>query len=114
MFPMKLIALGLLMVLASGCVVRSYDEPDSRRVVVADAPPTGDCFYVGEAIGEDRQLRGESAPSVFMSDRAMDDLRSDAYRIGGNYVAIAETRSGTSAGLTYVTHIGSAYSCRWL
>jgi hypothetical protein len=41
-------------------------------------------------------------------------LRSDAYRIGGNYVAITETRSGSSTSFNYVTHFGAAYSCRWL
>jgi hypothetical protein len=83
-------------------------------VVVADVAPTGDCYYVGEAVGEDRQYRSDRLSSSFMSDRAMEALRSDAYRIGGNYVAITETRSGSSTSFNYVTHFGAAYSCRWL
>lgn len=76
-------------------------NPNARTVYVGYAKPASSCKYLGQITGG----QGGSFTGSFTADRnlmqgSMNDLRNQAYNMGGNYVQIInkyqETDSSTS------------------
>lgn len=115
-----LLFLGSLAATLVGCSAKEL-KPQARNVIVSRHAPSKNCRILGNVVGE----QGGSFTGGWTSNRklmigAMNDLKNQAYEMGGNYVVLEESKAGqTSSGTWYssssqqtdVTNMGTVYRC---
>ena len=118
---MKVVCLGLAITLLSGCASTSL-MPQATRVMVSPNAPASGCTFVGEVTGsQGNMFTGKFTSNADMESGALNDLRNQATKMGGNYVQLLTNRAGTTEELekgrgsslqTNVTDTGVVYRCQ--
>lgn len=115
---------GLLLsvaILMSSCASLKL-EPQAQLVQVTPNPPSKDCRYVGQVIGNQGNFfTGPWTSNKNLEQGAINDMRNQAAKLGANYIQIITTRAGNTGSYngtsgdfsqTNVTYNGNAYFCR--
>ncbi len=94
----------------SGCSATHQLNPAASDVkIYTTASNVEQCKYLGEVIGSEGKLYNYLLISNYdLTKGARDDLRNQAYQLGGNVVQI-ETRSLIYA--TSTVYVGNVYHC---
>lgn len=113
---MKYIILMLFSIVFLGCAAKQA-LPEAKNVkIVYEAPDETRCKHVGEVIGsQGNWFTGDYTSNKDLIQGARNELRNEAYKLGGN-VVFMETMKNASAwgslGTTNTTAIGQAYYCK--
>ena len=88
--------------------------PEAQRVdIVQEAPKN--CKKLGDVVGtQGSWFTGDYTSNKNLMIGARNDLRNQAYKMGGNVVVIENTNNATSAinvGTNNTTLVGAAYLC---
>ena len=100
----------ILTVLFLGCSATHQLEPDASHVQISSTILELDqCKYLGEIIGSEGKLYNYLLISNYeLTIGARNDLRNQAYVLGGNVVKV-ETRSLSYS--TSTVYVGNVYHC---
>jgi hypothetical protein len=104
-------------VLVTGCSSIPLDPHASRVVVSTNKPPKG-CKYIGQVVGNQGNFfTGSWTSNRNLEEGAMNDIKNQTTKLGGNYVQLISTRAGNTGShggateQTNVTNVGNAYVC---
>jgi len=91
--------------------------PEARQVeLVNEAPDKNRCEYLGEIVGsQGNWFTGDVTSNKNLVIGARNELRNEAYELGGNIVQVVDmknTNAWGSSGTTNTTAIGKVYKCR--
>lgn len=109
----------LLLIVASlfvGCSAISAKQDAKSVVILNEAPDMERCRFLGEVAGS----QGNWLTGAYTSDKnllvgARNDLRNEAYEMGGNTVHIQHVSSSgryEASGNANTTIIGNVYDCK--
>ena len=99
----------MLIILFFGCSATQLEPAASKVRIYTDIPQTEQCKYIGEVIGSEGQLYNYWFISNYdLTEGARNDMRNQAYKMGGNVVQI-ETSSLNYA--TSTVYVGNVYHC---
>ena len=111
---MVLVSVGIL--LFSACSAKEAMPGAERVDIVVEKPNPKKCTYVGEIVGsQGNWFTGDYTADKELIKGARNELRNEAYKLGGNVVYMQQTTMGSSFGSygnTIATNIGKAYKCR--
>jgi hypothetical protein len=110
------ISVSTLVIYLSGCSAIKVNPQAMNIELVNDAPDKAKCVFLGEVIGS----QGNWATGDFTSNKnlvigARNELRNEAYKLGGNIVYIQDmknTNAYGSLGTTNTTAVGKVYNCK--
>lgn len=99
-----------------GCSANSVNSQAKEVELVIEKPDNTSCIFLGEVVGS----QGNWFTDGYTSSKnlivgARNELRNEAYQLGGNIVYIQHienTNAANSAGIDSSTVIGKAYQCR--
>lgn len=107
----------LAAVFVSGCSSIPL-EPHATKVVVSTNKPPKGCKYIGQVVGNQGNFfTGEWTSNRNLEAGAMNDMKNQTIKLGGNYVQLVTTRAGSTGShggamqQTNVTNVGNAYVC---
>jgi len=100
----------------SGCAATRV-MPEARGVELVNEPPDmSRCRFIGEVVGsQGNWFTGDLTPNKNLVIGARNELRNEAYKLGGNVVYIQDMKSTVgwgAAGITNTTAVGKVYKCR--
>ncbi len=100
-----------------GCSAKSSSPQVLRSVEIVNEPVDRNrCTFLGEAVGsQGNWLTGDLTSNKNLMVGARNDLRNQAYKMGGNIVYIQEFKNSSAykaLGTTNTTAIGKVYRCR--
>ena len=100
----------IILIALFGCSATNILEPKASDVRIYTTNVQAEqCKYIGEVIGTEGQLYNFWFISNYnLTKGARDDLRNQAYQLGGNVVHI-ETRSFNYT--TSTVYVGNVYHC---
>lgn len=113
---MKKLAITLSLILLAGCAAKSV-KPEAQSVeLVNEAPDESRCKFVGEVVGsQGNWLTGEYTSNKNLVVGARNELRNEAYALGGNVVYVQEmkdSKAWKANGTTNTTAVGKVYRCQ--
>ncbi|WP_085277142.1 DUF4156 domain-containing protein [Pseudogulbenkiania subflava] len=91
-------------------------RPEAAFVeIVNEPPPKASCKFLGEVVGsQGNWFTGDYTSNKNLLIGARNDMRNQAYELGGNVVYIQDmknTNAWGSLGTTNTTAVGRAYRC---
>lgn len=100
----------------SGCSAIATMPGAEKVELVNEKPDTGKCEFLGEVVGS----QGNWATGDYTSNKdliigARNELRNEAYKLGGNIVHVQDMKNSSAygaMGTTNTTAIGKAYRCK--
>lgn len=122
----KIFLVGVLVL--SGCASIPM-EPGAERIVVSPNAAPRSCKFLGQVIGNQGNFfTGAYTSNRNLEEGAMNDLKNQAHKLGGNYVQLITNRAGITGSVsgsfdqqggyvgggsqqTNVTNFGNAYRC---
>jgi Domain of unknown function (DUF4156) len=112
----KFISVAVSLSLLSGCSAIQTIPGAETVEIVNEVPNRERCLFLGEIIGS----QGNWATGDYTSNKnlvlgARNELRNEAYGLGGNIVYIQDmknTNAYGSMGTTNTTAVGKAYRCK--
>lgn len=115
MFKEKIMFLLVMSLFFQGCAAVQV-KPEAANVdIVIEKPNNDKCKFLGEVIGsQGNWFTGDYTSNENLVVGARNELRNEAYRLGGNVVFIqnmANSSAWGSLGTTNTTVIGRAYKC---
>lgn len=85
--------------------------------LVNERPDQSQCKFLGEVVGsQGNWLTGDLTSNKDLIIGARNELRNEAYKLGGNLVYIQDlqnTNAHGSLGTTNTTGVGKAYKCSY-
>jgi hypothetical protein len=110
-----LIIPALTLLLLTGCSALPLRPEANSVMIVTDKPDAATCKYLGETIGsEGNWVSGDYTSNKEMMIGARNDLRNQAYAMGGNIVHLQQVNSSQAWGALGTTNIsiaGIVYRC---
>ena len=108
--------LSLLFVLAlSGCSANQVIPEANTVEIVNEKPDKNTCKFLGEVVGsQGNWVTGDFTSNENLVIGARNELRNQAYKLGGNVVYVQDmknTNAWGSLGTTNTTAIGKVYKC---
>ena len=110
---MRKLGLCLCLLLLTGCAAKSVDT-NGLKVKTTREKPTGNCAQLGEVTGaQGNWFTGPYTSNKNLHDGAVNDLRNQAGKMGGNLVWIHEDKmlTGHQAETVNALIIGTVYRC---
>ncbi|HEB58508.1 MAG TPA: DUF4156 domain-containing protein [Gammaproteobacteria bacterium] len=108
---MSLCALAL-----AGCSATPVTPQAAGIEIVTEAPDTTRCQYLGEVVGsQGNWFTGDFTSNENLAIGARNELRNEAYKLGGNLIHLQDvknTNAWGSLGTTNTTAIGKVYKCK--
>lgn len=114
---MKIAVLWVLMVvLLAGCSAHELRPEASSVTIVINKPDTARCTYLGEITGSPGNLVTEDYTSnEVLLVGASNDLRNQAYGMGGNTIHLQKVDDSSAwilTGTTSISVTGRVYNCK--
>lgn len=114
----NILFVSLFSVFLIGCAAAKINPLAANIELVNEVPDKTKCVFLGEVVGS----QGNWATGDFTSNKnlvigARNELRNEAYKLGGNIVHIQDmknTNAYGSLGTTNTTAIGKVYKCKSL
>jgi hypothetical protein len=98
-----------------GCAALPVSEEARGIELVNDKPDMSKCKFLGEVTGsQGNWITGDLTPNKNLIEGARNQLRNEAYQLGGNVVyvqGVSNNGSWGSLGLDNSTIIGKTYKC---
>lgn len=105
----------LMLVLLTGCTALPLRPEANSVMIVTDKPDMTKCKYLGETIGsEGNWATGDYTSNKDLMIGARNDIRNQAYDMGGNTVHMQHVNSAQawgSLGTTNISIAGIVYKC---
>lgn len=106
--------------LFTGCAAKEL-RAGAAKVIVSRSNAPKSCKFLGTVVGEQGgSFTGAWTSNKKLAQGAMNDMKNNAFELGGNYVVLETNTAGnTSSGSWYsshggqtdVTSVGNAYKC---
>ena len=115
---MKYKKLLLISVFTLGGCSANQVIPQARDMeIVNEKPNKTKCKFLGEVVGsQGNWFTGDYTSNKNLVIGARNELRNEAYKLGGNVIYIQDmknTNAYGSLGTTNTTAIGKVYNCNW-
>jgi hypothetical protein len=111
----KLVATLVISISLVGCAATQVMREAQIVELVNEKPNTDKCKFVGEIVGsQGNWVTGDFTSNKNLVVGTRNELRNEAYKLGGNVVYIQDmknTNASRSLGTTNTTAIGKAYKC---
>ena len=106
----------LMVVLLAGCSAHELRPEASSVTIVINKPDTARCTYLGEITGSPGNLVTEDYTSnEVLLVGASNDLRNQAYGMGGNTIHLQKVDDSSAwilTGTTSISVTGRVYNCK--
>ncbi len=105
----------LMVLLMAGCSAPQLKPEASSVKIVINMPDTAQCNYLGEIIGSPGNWSNEdSGSNAALMVVASNDLKNQAYDMGGNTIYLQKVNSTSSwlLGTTSLSLSGHVYHCK--
>lgn len=98
-----------------GCAAKQVMPGAERVEIVNEAPDKSSCKFLGEVVGsQGNWWTGDLTKNKDLVIGARNELRNEAFNLGGNVVYVQDmknTNAFGSMGTTNTTAVGKAYRC---
>lgn len=98
-----------------GCAATAVLPGAQRVEIVNETPDRGKCRFIAEVVGsQGNWITGDITSNKNLMIGARNELRNEAFKLGGNVVYIQDmknTNAHGSLGTTNTTAVGKAYTC---
>jgi hypothetical protein len=113
---MKKLTIVVCVAILSGCAANAV-RPEAQNIeIVSEAPSKDQCKFLGDVFGsQGNWVTGDWTSNKNLMIGARNELRNEAYALGGNVVHIQDMKSTNawgSLGTTNTTAVGKAYRCK--